>query len=129
MSGLNCMQSFLRNSLANHRAIDALNALVERAFIKRQNLYCCFIDFKKAFDSVRHQLLWYKQSTIGVSTNFLRLLIDIYANTQSCIQLNGKYTVSSAVLVLDRGVHSAQFCLLCLPMTYWMKLEKYVELS
>ena len=81
----------------NYRAIDAifiLNALVERAFIKRQNLYCCFIDFKKAFDSVHHQLLWYKLSTIGVSTNCLRLLMNIYANAQSCIHLIGKYTDS-----------------------------------
>ena len=80
---------------SNHRVNDAifiLNALVdhEHAFIKRQNLYCCFTDFKKAFDSVHHQLLWYKLSTIGVSTNVLRLLMDIYANAQSCIQLNGK---------------------------------------
>ena len=52
------------------------------------------MDFRKAFDSVHHQLLWHKLSSIGVSTKLLKLLIDIYRNAKSCIQLCGKYTDS-----------------------------------
>ena len=75
-------------------AIFVLNALIESTIIKRQKFYCCFVDFKKAFDSVHHGLLWHKLSSTGVSSKCLKILIDIYANAQSCIQLNGKYSES-----------------------------------
>ena len=71
-------------------AIFVLNALIESTIIKRQKCYCCFVDFKKAFDSVHHGLLWHKLSSIGVSSKCLKILIDIYANAQSCI--HGKYS-------------------------------------
>ena len=82
---------------SNHSTTDAifvLNSLIEYTKIKHQKLYCCFVDFRKAFDSVHHQLLWHKLSSIGVSTKLLKLLIDIYRNAKSCIQLCGKYTNS-----------------------------------
>ena len=71
----------------NHRSVDAmfiLNALIENAKSKRTNLYCCFVDFKKAFDSVQHHLLWQKLSCIGVSMKVLNLLINTYAKARCC---------------------------------------------
>ena len=70
----------------NHRSVDAmyiLNALIENAKSKQKNLYCCFVDFKKAFDSVRHHLLWQKLSCIEVTTKLLNLLINTYAKLHS----------------------------------------------
>ena len=75
-------------------AMFILNAFIENAKSKRKNLYCCFVDFKKAFDSVRHHLLWQELSCIGVSTKVLNLLIDTYAKARCCIQLQGGTTAS-----------------------------------
>ena len=82
---------------ANHRTVDAmfvLNALIENAKAKRKNIYSCFVDFKKAFDSVQHHLLWQKLSSIGVSTKLLKLLIDTYAKGRCCVQLRSNLTES-----------------------------------
>ena len=84
-------KSLITTPLRDMAGIYALPSGVVRILLL---LLLFLLYFKKAFDSVHHQLLWYKLSTIGVSTNFLRLLIDIYTNAQSCIQLNGKYTDS-----------------------------------
>jgi len=45
---------------------------------KRKPLYACFVDFAKAFDSIKHSLLWKKLADMGVSTKILNILQSIY---------------------------------------------------
>ena len=47
-------------------AIFALHSLISNTSIKSKRLYCCFIDYIKAFDSVAHVKLWLKLSRIGM---------------------------------------------------------------
>ena len=48
---------------------------------KVKKLYTCFIDFKKAFDSIWHEGLFYKLENKGIHGNFLKLLQNIYSKT------------------------------------------------
>ena len=47
----------------------------------------CYVDFRKAFDSVNHTLLWVRLAEIGVSKKLLSELQSMYANATSCIKL------------------------------------------
>ena len=51
----------------NRRPMDPIfimNCLIHHYKKKKKTLYACFIDFKKAFDSVNHSLLWNKLAKI-----------------------------------------------------------------
>ena len=54
----------------NRRTTDCifiLNALIEQAKICMTNLFICFVDFRKAFDSVDHSSLWNRLISLGIS--------------------------------------------------------------
>ena len=55
-------------------------------------VYSCFIDFKKAFDTVWHEGLFYKLQQMSVSGNFLLTLRNIYKNTQCAVKIGDKLT-------------------------------------
>ena len=46
-----------------------LNALIERQLGNKHKVYCCFIDFKKAYDFIDRDRLWYKLIKSGVDGN------------------------------------------------------------
>ena len=50
-------------------------------------IYTCFIDFKKAFDSVWHQGMYYKLLENQIGGTFYDLIKDIYSNTKCAIKL------------------------------------------
>ena len=52
--------------------------LSERLSRPRQKLYVCFIDFRKAFDSVPRQAVWEKLFDYGIRGKFLAVLMSIY---------------------------------------------------
>ena len=45
---------------------------------KNRKLFALFVDFKEAFPSVQHQLLWYKLKKLGLSSKFINVLKDLY---------------------------------------------------
>ena len=55
-------------------------------------LYACFVDFRKAFDSLSHQKLFLKMRKNGLNGNILKLLQNIYKNSECSVKLNGKLT-------------------------------------
>ena len=59
---------------------------------KKGKLYSCFIDFRKAFDTVWHDGLFYKLEELGVNGNFLHTLKNIYKNTKCAVKFGSKLT-------------------------------------
>jgi hypothetical protein len=47
-----------------------------------EKIYACFIDFKKAFDSVWHEGLYLKLLENGIGGWFYDLIKDLYSNTR-----------------------------------------------
>ena len=56
---------------------------------KKKKIFCAFIDFKKAFDTVWRSGLWSKLLTCGVTGNLLNVIKSIYNNIKSRIVANG----------------------------------------
>ena len=50
-------------------------------------IYACFIDFKKAFDSIWHKGLYYKLLQNKIGGRFYDLIKDMYSNTKCVIKL------------------------------------------
>jgi hypothetical protein len=70
-----------------------LNALIQRTLAKKgRKLYVAFVDFKKAFDSVRHGKLFECLIKTGVKGKFLEALKAMYSSLVSCIRVNDVYS-------------------------------------
>ena len=59
---------------------------------QKGKVYACFIDFRKAFDTVWHDGLFHKLQEIGISGHFLETLRNIYKNTKCAVKLDNKLT-------------------------------------
>ena len=67
----------------DHRTTDhifTLHTLVCQARANKRRLYSCFVDFRKAFDSVPRQLLWRRLQDIGINGNMLTAIQSLYAD-------------------------------------------------
>ena len=53
---------------------------------KGKKLYCCFIDYKKAFDSVDRNKMFYKFARSGVTGKFLSVIRKLYSDVKSCVK-------------------------------------------
>ena len=57
-----------------------------------KSTFLAFIDYKKAFDSVDRNMLFFKLLKLGVHGNFYKAITSLYLNPQSRVNLNGLYT-------------------------------------
>lgn len=63
-----------------------LKTLIEK-YCHQNNgrLFCCFIDFNKAFDSVVHTGLKLKLIDMNVGTKFYNIICAMYKNSKACV--------------------------------------------
>ena len=77
---------------AGHSTMDhafVLKSLINLYLRKKKRLYCCFIDYKKAFDSVPRLELWKKLLAVGIDGKIFQLIKNMYSRAKSCVALNG----------------------------------------
>ena len=82
-----CQYGFLPDE-GTRNAIYVLRTLGERCREVNVNLYCCFIDYTKAFDRVQHNILFEILSERDLSDKGLRLEQDLYFNQHVVIKLD-----------------------------------------
>ena len=63
--------------------------LCEKYLQHQQNLYHVFIDFKKAFDRVRHEALWATMRKYNINASIIRAIENLYHKAQSAVLFNG----------------------------------------
>ena len=68
-------------------AIFTLRMLCERAIEHQQNVFLCFIDYQKAFDKVRHNLLLSMLKQIGIDDKDYRIIHNLYFQQKAAIKL------------------------------------------
>ena len=82
---------------ANSRTSDhmfILKTLVDKILKKeKQKLYTCFVDFKKAFDTLSHDSLFYKLASLGIGGNIHSLIKDMYSKTQLSVRVKDQMSV------------------------------------
>ena len=74
--------------------IFTLKSIVNKYVVdqKGKKLYTCFVDFKKAFDSVWHAALFRKLENKGINGNFLNIIKSIYELTECAVKIDNKTT-------------------------------------
>lgn len=66
-----------------------LRTLIDKYVKKLKSpLYVCFVDFRKAYDSVWRQALMFKLLSQNVSGMFFKLLKSMYLNNDMCVKIN-----------------------------------------
>ena len=66
---------------------------------KGGKLFALFVDLKKAFDSVRHELLWNKLLKLGMSTKIINILANLYS--KASLQVNTLEGMSNTCLITE----------------------------
>jgi len=59
---------------------------------RRNLLWACFVDFAKAFDTVKREVMWEKLRRIGVSNKFLEAIKATYTNVRCKVKTLEGYT-------------------------------------
>ena len=94
----NCIDSCQIGFSKNARTSDhmfVLKCLIDKyASSYRNKMYTCFIDFKKAFDTVTYPGIKYKLLQLGIGGYFYRIIDSMYSNSTLCVKIDDNITNS-----------------------------------
>ena len=96
--------------------IYVLNSIISTSIANKKEVYGCFVDFRKAFDRVNRDCLWYKLLLAGVKGKMYFAIKSLYENVKCCVKIGqgGIFTDSfSASQGLKQGckISPTLFCL------------------
>ena len=82
-------QSGFTKGAQTYDHILTMNTIASKYKKLKKPVYAVFVDFKKAFDSVCRQALFYKMTQHGITGKFYKVLRDMYSNSFAYIKLSG----------------------------------------
>ena len=82
---------FRRGRSCQHH-VYALTSLIREKLNENKSIYGLFVDFRKAFDVVDRDLLFYILKKKGVGGLFLEIIERLYMNTMNMIKINNLFT-------------------------------------
>ena len=82
-------QAGFRKHYSTSDHIFLLHSLFELLKLQKKKMFCAFVDFSKAFDSVWRIGLWRKLLKNEINGKFFTIIYNLYQNIKSCITLNG----------------------------------------
>lgn len=91
---LNDSQYGFRDNRSTTDAIFLLHATIQKVLANKSKLYCTFIDYQRAFDTVNRDALWYKLLQLGISSKMVNMIKCIYNKVQSCVKVSNSMPLS-----------------------------------
>ena len=82
---LNENQIGLRKKKSTLDNIIVIYSLFELLKLKKKKLFCAFIDFEKAFDTVWREGVWYKLLMCNIKGKMYDIILNLYNNIKSRI--------------------------------------------
>ena len=76
-----------------------MKTIINKTIKSGKYLYACFVDFKKAFDTVWRKGLMCKLKNIGIKGKVFEVIKSMYENSVASITMNGKVSESFKTLV------------------------------
>ena len=87
---MNCghpgVQAGFRKGRGTRDQIANIRWIMEKARELQKNIYFCFIDYAKAFDSVDHNKLWKILKEMGIPDHLTCLLRNLYAGQEAIVR-------------------------------------------
>ena len=77
-----------KKSSGTKNTIFFLRVVGEKCIEMQNDIYLVFIDYEKAFDKVKHDLLMKELKQIGIDGKDLRLLNNLYRDQATAISIN-----------------------------------------
>ena len=101
------IQPGFRKGRRTRKEIANIHSITEKAREHQKNIYFCFIDYTKAFDSVDHNELWKILKEMRITNHIICLLKNLYAGQVA--------TVRTGHGIMDwfkvgKGVYQAVYC-------------------
>ena len=80
-------QAGFRKDRSTTQQILVLRLMAEKAWRKDTPIYNCFIDFQKAFDTIKHEIIWAVLESFGVNHKITRITRNIYGNSMAAVKI------------------------------------------
>lgn len=77
----------------NKTTVDCIfifHALISKILSQGGKLYCCFIDYQKAFDLINRSFLWQKLVRNGCTNTMTKALKAMYSSVKACVRYKNK---------------------------------------
>ena len=87
-------QAGFRENYCTSDHIFVLNTLINIYQSKYKQIYCAFVDYKKAFDFINRSNLWGKLLEYGINGKIIRVIYNIYENSKACVKKAGNISPS-----------------------------------
>ena len=100
-------QAGFRKDNGTRDQIMNMRLICEKKIEHNKNVYCCFIDYSKAFDCVDFELMWRTPLSFGIPKYLVECLKDLYQNQTAEVET---VVGRTGPLPVQRGVR--QSCLL-----------------
>ena len=78
-------QAGFRKDFRTTDQVFIIQTLIKQAKHAKRKLYCCFLDFKKAFDLLPRETLWRTLEQRGMKGKVLTSLQTMYAADEACV--------------------------------------------
>ena len=75
-----------RKGRETREQIANIHSIIEKAREFQKNIYCCFIDYVKAFDCVNHNKLGKILKEMGIPDHLTCLLRNLYAGQEATVR-------------------------------------------
>ena len=80
-------QAGFRRDRGTVQHILTLRLIGEKMWRKNKDVYNCFIDFRKAFDTTNHDVLWATLRSYGVNDKLINVLRAVYRDARACVRV------------------------------------------
>ena len=80
------IQAGFRKGRGTKYQIPNIHWIIKKAREFQKNIYFCFIDYAKAFDSVDHNKVWKILKEMGIPDHLIRLLRNLYAGQEATVR-------------------------------------------
>lgn len=93
-------QAGFRSGYSTLDHIHVVKQIIEKSKEYNMPLYCCFVDYSKAFDSLEHEKIWQALKNQGIENKYIRIIRNIYKNSSARIKLERE----GKKINIERGV-------------------------
>ena len=81
-------QAGFRSGMSTVDNMFLLHGVITHMINQGKKLYCCLIDFSKAFDYVERNTVWAKLIKLGIRGKMLTVLKSMYSHVKSSVRFN-----------------------------------------
>lgn len=81
-------QAGFRSSYSTMDHLQTINQLTEKSMEYGFSLYLAFVDFTKAFDSIKHHALWSALKECEIESKYIRVIKNLYEENEAFISMD-----------------------------------------